>query len=273
MATTIHTTITKDGDIAIDVLARLSSLSKAKLKTAMNKGAVQLTRKRKTQRLRRATAQLLSGDQLHLHYDESLLQREVTAPSLIDDLRRYSVWYKPAGVLAQGNEWGDHCALSRLVELHFNHQRNVFIVHRLDREARGIMLVAHDHEAAAALSQLFQSKRLEKTYQIKVRGALPECGVIDQPLDDKTAVTHFTRQHYDAEKNISAALVTIESGRKHQIRRHFDAIAHPVMGDPLYGSHHHDNAGLQLVAVKLGFICPLTKRSRQFELTPNEKLF
>ena len=265
-------TVTENGERAIDVLAQTPELSKAKIKDAMNKGAVQIVRKGKAQRLRRATAELWAGDVLQLHYDDDLLNRVAPPPRLIADCRRYSVWYKPAGLLAQGNEWGDHCAIARLVELHFNSQRKVFVVHRLDREARGLMLLAHDADAAAKLSQLFQQKQIEKVYHVIVRGQLPEQGMIDTALDGKAALTRYNRIAIDPEHNTSTARVQIDSGRKHQIRRHFDGIHHPVMGDPLYGQGNRDDNGLQLIAIRLTFRCPLSRQTQQFEINLNGEL-
>jgi tRNA pseudouridine32 synthase/23S rRNA pseudouridine746 synthase len=273
MRITVNKRIDADKQRAIDVLAEACAVSKAKLKDAMNKGAVLLLRQGKSTRLRRASSELLRGDTLQLCYDDDLLSRDVAAPELLADYRRYSIWRKPPGVLAQGNEWGDHCALTRLVELHFAHQRKVFVVHRFDREASGLMLLAHDAEASAKLGQLFQLKKIEKRYQIIVRGETPESGIIDSQLDGKAATTRYQRVRYDVDANTSHLLVQIDSGRKHQIRRHFASIDHPVMGDPQYGEHNRDERGLQLVAVQLAFICPLTRQPRCCQLPDQWRLF
>jgi tRNA pseudouridine32 synthase/23S rRNA pseudouridine746 synthase len=57
------------------------------------------------------------------------------------------------------------------------------------------------------------------------------------------------------------------SGRKHQIRRHFDMIGHPVMGDPRYGKGNKNAEGLQLLATSLKFKCPFTHEKRVFKTT------
>jgi tRNA pseudouridine32 synthase/23S rRNA pseudouridine746 synthase len=273
MAIKINYTAQQNAERAIDMLATASTLSKAKIKDAMSKGAVQLFRQGKSSRLRRATTKLSAGDRVQLCYDEVLLTRTVSAPQLLQDHRRYSIWYKPAGVLAQGNEWGDHCAMTRLVELHFMHQRKVFVVHRLDREASGLMMIAHDSDTSAKLGQLFQLKKIEKQYQIRVRGETAASGVIDTSLDGKAATTQFTRLRYDTDSDTSALAVTIDSGRKHQIRRHFAHIAHPVMGDPQYGENNRDDRGLQLVAVQLAFDCPIARQRRLVQLPDEWRLF
>ncbi|UXI66546.1 RNA pseudouridine synthase [Tahibacter amnicola] len=229
----------------------------------MAKGAVWLRRGSKEKRLRRATAPLMRGDVLSLHYDEKVLAAVAADPTLLADERQYSVWIKPAGVLAQGTRTGDHCALLRLVEAKLG--RETFLVHRLDREAAGLMLIAHNAKAAAALSDLFARRQLEKTYRVDVRGRLPETGQFDAPLDGKPSRTTYHCTHYDADSDCSTALVQIESGRKHQIRRHFADAGFPVLGDPRYGQFNSDSRGLRLAAIELRFRCPLSGRERHYQ--------
>lgn len=262
---------------AIDLLVE-SGISKAKLKDAMAKGAVELVRGRKHSRLRRVTIELQVGDSLRLHYDAELLARPAPQPLLLQDFQAYSVWYKPAGLLAQGNEWGDHCALLRLVELHFASKRPALLVHRLDREASGLMVVAHTSTMAAKLSALFTTHAIEKNYQVAVRGELPSAGRIEAELDGKTAVTHYQRHAFseheeNCEAGVSLASITIDTGRKHQIRRHLELIGHPVLGDPQYGRGNSDERGLQLVAVRLAFQCPLRQHAREIILPEQYCLF
>lgn len=264
-------TITEPGHAAVDVLAARSRLPKARIKDAMAKGAVWLKQRGKEKRLRRVNTDLLPGDMISLYYDARLLALTPPTPQLMADENQYSVWLKPAGVLAQGTREGDHCALLRLAELAL--KRQTFLVHRLDREASGLMLVAHTGKAAAALSALFADHTagasvIEKRYRVEVRGELPNEGQINQPLDGKAASTHFTRVSYHAERGSSVADVLIDSGRKHQIRRHFAGIGHPVLGDPQYGEHNADARGLQLCAVQLKFVCPLSKRPRDYRYNP-----
>ncbi|NQD35521.1 RNA pseudouridine synthase [Permianibacter sp. IMCC34836] len=263
--------ITEPGQIAVDVLAARSGLPKARIKDAMAKGAVWLKQRGKEKRLRRVSTELLPGDTISLYYDARLLALTPPTPIKLADETQYSVWLKPAGVLAQGTREGDHCAMLRLAELALN--RQAFLVHRLDREASGLMLIAHTGKAAAALSALFAEHTagasvIEKRYRVEVRGELPSAGQIDQPLDGKAASTRFTRLSFDAERQCSIAEVVIDSGRKHQIRRHLAGIGHPVLGDPQYGEHNADPRGLQLFAVQLKFVCPLSKRPRDYRYQP-----
>lgn len=271
MSLTIEITVeTGTTGTACELLAAASGLSKSRVKEAMAKGAVWLRRGRKRQRLRRATARPAPREVLELYYDLELLRREPPRPRLLANEKRFSLWHKPPGLLAQGTDYGDHCSLLRQAELHT--RRPVFPVHRLDREAAGLMLVAHTREAAARLSRLFRENRIEKHYQVRVRGRLEAtAGTIASPLDGKPARTDYTVSGYDTDTDTTEAWVTIASGRLHQIRRHFALTGHPVMGDPRYGSGNKDDAGLHLAAVGLAFRCPFSGARRSYTL-PEELL-
>jgi tRNA pseudouridine32 synthase / 23S rRNA pseudouridine746 synthase len=256
---------------AIDALVTAApQLSKGRLKDAMNKGAVLWRRGKQNKRLRRAQADLLPGDSLELNYDEQLLQRSCEPAVLIHEARGYSVWFKPAGMLSQGNEWGDHLSLLRFAELYWQGKRQVFLLHRLDREASGLVLIAHTKQAAAAFSLMLQQHKIEKEYRIEVKGQLSAelitKAVLNSPLDDKACATEFELESYSEQRRSSVVRVRLITGRKHQIRRHFAQAGHPVMGDPAYGSGNKNEQGLMLQAVKLKFICPFRKTVMTFEL-------
>lgn len=256
------------GETAIDALARGSALPKTRLKDAMAKGAVWLKRGKGEKRQRRSTTTLEAGDLLTLYYNEDILALVPPAPTLVADERAYSLWDKPPGLLAQGSREGDHCSLLRIVEQQLG--RDVFLVHRLDREAGGLMLIAHTGKAAAAFSALFARQdatpALRKIYRIEVKGEVPASGVLQQVLDGKPAETRYVRETFDAEKQRSVVRVELVTGRKHQIRRHFAEAGFPVLGDPVYGSGNKDPRGLQLRAVELAFTCPLTQRLREYRV-------
>lgn len=258
----------KDAEQAVDYLVRHTGISKRKLKEAMIKGAVWLRHGRgKLKRLRRATTQLQAGDVLAVHYDPELLERIPPEAKLLWRCQEYSIWYKPPGLLAQGNEYGDHASLLRQAELAAPLRKPVYLIHRLDREAQGLMLIAHTQTAARLLSQLFQRQHVSKFYEVRVLGKLAAAhATLSQPLDGKPAITHYELLEYDAESNTSLVKVQIKTGRTHQIRRHFDMLGHPVIGDPRYGYGNKSNAGLQLTATRLLFACPFTHTPQEFDL-------
>jgi len=261
---------------AIDLLvSALPELSKGRLKDAMNKGAVQLQAK-PAKRLRRAQFMLNAGNTLWLNYDADILQRSCALAELILDEKDYSVWFKPAGMLSQGNEWGDHLSLLRAVEQHFTPARQVFLLHRLDREASGLVMLAHTKKAAAALSQLIAQQQVAKHYLIKVKGQLSlelqQQAVVTIPLDDKACESRFKVISYDAATDTSLLNIELITGRKHQIRRHFAALDHPVMGDPQYGRNNKNIDGLALQAISLSFNCPLRRRRQHIVLPATLRL-
>ncbi len=259
-----HLVIESDNTRALDALAAATQLSKMRIKDALNKGAVWLQTRGSEQRLRRTTKTLRRGDRLALYYDAALLALETPQPQLIADEKTYSVWNKPAGMLAQGTRYGDHCALLRYCEKYFESARDCFLVHRLDREAEGLMLIAHTRKAADRFSQLWQQRNIEKRYRVIVQGnfdAVGEQRIIDSPLDGKTSETQIESSHYDTQSDRSTLNIRLITGRKHQIRRHLSAIGFPVIGDYRYG---RGGEPLALRAVSLTFTCPLTKHEKNY---------
>jgi len=270
----IHLTVENADSNAVDLLAAATGRSKQHIKQVMQKGAVWLEEKKtgKPRRLRRAKKMPAIGDELHLYYDAAVLESIPTPPQLIADQGEYSIWYKPYGLLSQGSKWGDHCTVQRWVEQNLTPQRSAFVVHRLDRAATGLIIIAHQKRIATELSRLFAQREMEKRYQVIVHGHFPE-GTwpqkIDTDIDGRNARSHAKLLKYDAEKDRSLLEVRIDTGRKHQIRKHLLSIGFPVVGDRLYGGESDQKEGaenLQLTACSLAFICPVTKQDKHFEL-------
>jgi tRNA pseudouridine32 synthase / 23S rRNA pseudouridine746 synthase len=263
MPSTFDFTTTTSGQTAVDFLAEKTGLPKARIKDAMNKGACWWTLKGKQLRLRRASKDLLAGTRIQLYYDEQVLARTPSAGQLMLDQGRYSIWYKPHGMLAQGSQWGDHCSLLRWVEVEC--KRECFLIHRLDADAAGLMMIAHDSKAAALLSQLFQTRDLKKYYLAKITGELNATALrIDQALDGKESISIVNTLKINEDRQSTLVEVLIETGRKHQIRRHLSGIGHAIIGDRLYGSA--SKTPLQLLAYKLEFRCPISNKLIQLEL-------
>lgn len=265
-----HITVDNSPITAVDLLATETELSKQTIKKIMLKGAVWLTIGKKTQRIRRAKRSLKPGQVVHLYYDKTVLEQIPAEPELVADLGRYSIWNKPYGLLSQGSKWGDHCTVTRWAEQHLQPERSAFVVHRLDRAANGLIIVAHEKQAAARLSALFQSRAIDKRYRIWVEGEFPVESAqspvrVEQALDGRHAVSYFTRIDFDPDRQRSLLDVRIETGRKHQIRRHVSGLGFPVIGDRLYGATQLTE-NLQLTAYYLAFDCPFNGEKRRYNL-------
>ncbi len=268
-----HIKVHQQNSVVVDILAAETTLSKQKIKQVMQKGAVWLSKGKHTQRLRRAKKLIKRGETLHIYFDPKVLDLIPPEPELIFDQGRYSVWNKPYGLLSQGSKWGDHCTITRWAEQHLKPQRVSFVVHRLDRAANGLIVIAHEKGTAAALSKLFQQRQVDKRYQIWVHGRFSDKTTSDNPIkvendiDERHATSYFTFIKYDAEQDRSLLDVSIDTGRKHQIRRHSALLGFPVIGDRLYGTE--DKEDLQLCAYYLAFTCPYTQTKQQFNVLKN----
>jgi tRNA pseudouridine32 synthase/23S rRNA pseudouridine746 synthase len=269
----LHIDITTENCAVITELNQQCTLSNAQLKQAIQQGALWLTRGKSTQRLRRVKKPLKTADTLHFYYDEQVLSQQPNEALLIEDCTDYSVWYKPYGMLSQGSKWSDHCTIARWAQTHLTPERAAFIVHRLDRAATGLILIAHSKKAARALSAMFEKHDLEKIYHIIIHGdhrLRPQPDTLTSDVDGKSASSHFTQLGYDENNNASLVRVKIDTGRKHQIRIHASSIDMPVVGDRLHGKlgsiNDEISDDLQLCAVSLRFICPLTAEQRVFKL-------
>jgi tRNA pseudouridine32 synthase/23S rRNA pseudouridine746 synthase len=143
--------------------------------------------------------------------------------------------------------------------------RECLSVHRLDRYTRGLMLVAHDAEANAALHRLFERGQVEKTYRARVLGAMEpgERRIIEADIDGRPACSEI--RVLDSTGHDSRVEIRPRSGRKHQIRRHLAGIGHPVINDRQYGQPPFDG-DLQLEAVALSFEDPFGAGHRQARL-------
>lgn len=264
--TEYHIDITGEDESPVNVLAGETGLSKQKIKQAMQKGSVWLTDNKGTHRLRRQSKKIRAGSVLHFYYDSSVLNETVDDAILVSDEGDYSVWYKPRGMLSQGSKWSDHCAINRWVEQNLLPQRPAFIIHRLDRYASGLILIAHKKNVATKLADLFQKKQISKQYKVIVHGKFPAGKVTyKNDIDNKSAISHATLLQYDEVNKQSLLKVEIETGRKHQIRLHLSQAGYPVVGDRLLGGDD-EAKDLQLTAYKLSFTSPLDGAEKMYTL-------
>lgn len=267
--TEAHVVIESPNDSPADMLQQATGLSKQRIKLAMSQGAVWVTRGRNTRRLRRVKRALHEGDEVHLYYDAGILAEIPPEPTLIADVEGYSVWGKPCGLRSQGSKWGDHCTVVRWAERHLRPERPAFTVHRLDRAANGLILVAHSRSIAARLSALFRDRKIEKRYRAVVAGDFsrqPNPVRVESPIDDRESISEISWLQTSGDRSRSLVDVNIETGRKHQIRRHLAVLGYPIIGDRLYGAGETDGLDLQLTAYLLAFHCPVAGEHVEYRL-------
>jgi len=254
---------------ALYLLSKNSTLSKQKIKLACKQGAVWLTKQQVTTRLRNATKPLKIGDVIEIFYDEYLINKTLIKPTLIKDEGDYSIWYKPHGLLSQGSQWGDYHSLLRFAEFNLLPQRPTFLVHRLDKDASGIMLIAHKKDVAAKFSRSFSKRDIIKHYHAIVDGNFPQESItLDKALNGKEALSIAKGLSYNEDKNISLVHIDLKTGRKHQIRQHLSDYGFPIVGDKLYGNPNRKEQ-LQLCSIRLAFNYPNRLVLKEYSLENN----
>lgn len=132
-------------------------------------------------------------------------------------------------------------------------------VNRLDRGTSGVIIMAKSATAAGMFGRMVKEEGLGKLYLAAVAGRLPGEGTITAPLDGKESETRFRRLFTG--EGVTLAAVYPVSGRMHQIRRHFQQIGHPILGDRRYGGPAlPDLTGNLLHSFRTGFVHPANGR-------------
>ncbi len=159
------------------------------------------------------------------------------------------------------------------------------IVHRIDKDTSGLLMVAKNDKAHESLVQQLMNKSVERRYVAIVHGSIShEYGTVDAPIGrdpkdrqrmavvdgGREAVTHFQVLEHFAD--FSYVECKLETGRTHQIRVHMRYINHPLAGDPKYGPRKTlELDGQALHAKSLGFTHPRTREWKFFEVEPPEE--
>lgn len=183
--------------------------------------------------------------------------------------------YKPEGLLVHRSNIDRHETRFLLQTLRDQIGQHLYPVHRLDKPTSGLILFALSSEVAQQLQAVMDNDETRKEYLLVCRGYTPDSGIIDHPLapiDDfsnkkrkrlakrdsqtvttkekQNAITHYrclntTELNAAVDKypksRYSLVLAQIRTGRKHQIRRHFKHLSHPIIGCPKYGKSKHNH--------------------------------
>jgi 23S rRNA pseudouridine1911/1915/1917 synthase len=154
------------------------------------------------------------------------------------------------------------------------------IVHRLDKDTSGLMIVARDEDAHRSLSAQINRREVLREYIALVEGAVEaRTGTIDAPLGRhrrrrtrmavRGTAQRKARTHFEVMETLPADTLVrarLETGRTHQIRVHFAAIDHPVAGDPQYGSPRRHGLERQFLhAARISFRHPRTGEEMRFD--------
>jgi 23S rRNA pseudouridine1911/1915/1917 synthase len=210
--------------------------------------------------------------------EEGISPEEIPVPVLFED-EHVLVVDKPAGLVVHpgaGNPSGTlvNALLKRGIEGGDDPLRPG-VVHRLDRDTSGLMVLAKGEPAYSSLVGMMSARRISRVYRTIVEGeGLPRTGTIDSPVGrdpdnptlmgagvGKPAVTQFEVLAAAAEHTMLR--VRLETGRTHQIRVHLSAIGHPVYADPLYGNPIPGDR-LWLHAEQLSFEHPVGGQALEF---------
>ena len=193
--------------------------------------------------------------------------------------------HKPTGLLTVATpDEREHNAFAILRQYMkaLNPRQTVYVVHRLDKYASGILVFARTEEVLFRLKELFSSHDIKRKYWAIVEGKVEqERGTIRSHLTEgKSFRVHSTKDntqgkiavtHYRVLRrfpNITTLEVALETGRKNQIRVHLSELGHPVVGDRTYGTEKDPLGRLGLHAFHLGFVHPIRGVPVEFTSEP-----
>ncbi len=153
------------------------------------------------------------------------------------------------------------------------------IVHRLDKETSGLMVIAKKNESYEKLKSKFKNREIEKEYVAIVKGPIKNKGIIDAPIGrhptnkiKRTLIDSGKNAYTSYEKigennNISILKVNILTGRTHQIRVHLSSIGCPIIGDNLYSNDKNNASRLYLHSIRIKFNHP--SNNKEVEIQDN----
>ena len=234
---------------------------------------------------REANTKMRSGEALEVNLvprpEEEAFRPEAMALSIVHEDEDVLVVDKPAGLVVHPGS-GNWAGTLLNALLHHapqvKHLPRAGIVHRLDKETSGLLVVGKTEAAQLDLVRQLQARTVKRTYLAIARGRIAKPGTVEAPIGrhpvhrtrmavvatGKPAVTHYrVKELLPAHTLLECDL---ETGRTHQIRVHLASIGHPVEGDPVYAGRGDGLLGRQaLHAWKLAFSHPRTGRLARFE--------
>ena len=273
--------------ILLDVLERMvPGASRRTLRQTLSQGRVYVN----DEVCIRANQSVLAGDVVAIGEARTVATKLSYGLEVLYEDDSILVVHKPVNLLsvaAGGERERTAYACLRAWLKEHNPRQKLFIVHRLDKFASGILVFAKSEPVQARLKILFSRHDIERRYLAIVHGVVGKNqGTIrSYPYEDRMMRVHSTEDstrgklavtHYRVLRrfrDITSLEVTLETGRKNQIRVHLSDMGHPIVGDRAYGETTQNPSKdplkrLGLHAFRLGFIHPLTGKSMLFQTDP-----
>ena len=234
---------------------------------------------------------LLLGDEVEFywsqHVDIAFGPEAIPFPIIYRD-EDLMIIDKPWGLVvhpAKGHETGTlangilHYLQTENIDYNFGEEGRVGIVHRLDKDTRGLMIVALNEKTSRALSEAFKNREITKVYKALVKGITPEHGILEgmigRSTNDRKRMAVLKRGGRDARtdykvlrylKEHTLLACKLFTGRTHQIRVHLSHATYPIVNDELYSRQRVHLPGMGLVACHLSFKHPTTGKEMSFTL-------
>lgn len=264
----------------LDAVALLSpQSSKTTLRSWIKEGRIKVDEVT----VKLANAPVLKGQTVTLGKKQKLIPGDI---EILYEDRDLVIINKPVGLLSVATAFEKEETAHSLLKDYYR-PRHPYVVHRLDQETSGVMIFAMSEEACERLKVIFEAHDIERCYTAIVEGEMrsPEGTWDTYQFEDAMYVVHTTTDpnrgrkaitHYKTEassKKYSWLTLTLETGRKNQIRVHCQDAGHPVVGDRKYGAHSSPVKRLCLHAHTLGFVHPFTKKQMHFEAPPPEEFY
>lgn len=230
---------------------------------------------------------------LDMESEEILLEPEKMDIDIVYEDEYLAIINKKSGVVvhpAVGNF--SHTLVNGLM-YHFNNISKTSsirpgIVHRLDKDTSGLMVVAKNDLVHEKLSNMIKNKEVERCYLALVWGVLMhDKGTIDAPIgrdinnrqkyavtnvNSKDSITHF--MVLERFKDVTLISCKLDTGRTHQIRVHMDYIKHPIVNDPVYGNRKlFNDFGQMLHSKSIRFIHPITGKELYYEVDAPKEFY
>ena len=277
-----------DGERVDAALARALGLSRSTVVALIEAGEISRSGKVVTKSDKVASADVLEVLMPAPKNAPALTPTPVVGLEVVYNDEHIIVVNKPVGVAAHPSPgWQGPTVIGAVVAAGYNvatsgAAERQGVVHRLDVGTSGLMVIAKDEPSYAHLKDQFRQRSVSKVYHAMVQGHMdPSAGTIDAPIDrhpredyrfavvadGKPSITHYTS--LELFPAVSLLEIELETGRTHQIRVHFSALHHPLVGDLTYGADHTIADRLEihrpwLHARKLSFTHPITGEQLEF---------